>query len=96
MDSFGSYFASINRNDGKNDVCEHFNQPDHSGVKDIKLHIVDFFSATPESERAAVLRDQIEFHWIQRLRTQLPHGLNNMDKSPAINPNLRNRKNAHL
>ena len=43
-----------------------------------------------------LLRDQIEFHWIQRLRTQLPHGINTMDKSPPLRPMCKNWKNAHV
>ncbi len=94
MDRFGSHFTSINRNDGKNDVCKHFNQKDHNGVKDLKLSIVDFIYAKPETDRAKALRDQIEFHWIQRLRTQLPHGMNTMDKSPGFTNACRRWRNA--
>ncbi len=62
----------------------------------MKLHILDFIFAEPNSEKAKVLRDQIEFHWIQRLRTQLPHGINTMDKSPCHNNYCRNWKKAHI
>ncbi len=96
MDRFGTHFTSNNRYDGKNDVCKHFKQPNHSGAKDLKLHIVDFIFAKPESEKGKVLRDHIEFNWIQRLRTQLPHGINTMDKSTSQNAYCRNWKNAHV
>ncbi len=96
MDRFGNHFTSINRNDGKNDVCRHFNQNDHAGVSNLKLNILDFIFAKPDTPKAGALRDQIEFHWIQRLRSQLPHGINTMDKSPGYNNACRNWKNAHL
>ena len=95
MDRFGNHFTSIQRNDGKNDVCKHFNSEKHSGIADLKLHILDFIYASPNSEFGMCLRDQIEFHWIQRLRTQLPHGINTMDKSPPVKPACRNWRNAH-
>ena len=96
MDRFGNHFTSINRNDGKNYVCRHFNLQDHSGILDLKLHILDFIFANPESIRARTLRDQIEFHWIQRLRSQLPHGINTMDKAPVFNNRCRKWKNLHV
>ena len=95
MDRFGNHFTSIQRNDGKNDVGKHFNGIGHSGIENLKLHILDFIHAAPNSDFGRALRDQIEFHWIQRLRTQLPHGINTMDKSPLPNPACKNWKNAH-
>ena len=95
MDRFGNHFTSIQRNDGKNDVCKHFNDTGHSGIDNLKLHILDFIHAAPNSDFGRALRDQIEFHWIQRLRSQLPHGINTMDKSPAVTSVCNNWKNAH-
>ena len=96
MNRFGNHFTSIQRNDGKNDVCKHFNDTRHKGIDDLQLHILDFIHAAPNSEFGKVLRDEIEFHWIQRLRSQLPHGINTMDKSPAPNPVCKNWKNSHV
>ena len=96
MDRFGHHFTSIQRNDGKNDVCKHFNQPGHSGIQDLKLYILDFIHAAPNSDFGKALRDEIEFHWIQRLRSQLPHGINTMDKSPAPNKLCKKWRNAHV
>ncbi len=96
MDRFGNHFTSNQRNDGKNDVWKHFNGINHHGVEDLELHILDFIHVAPNSEFGKILRDEIEFHWIQRLHSQLPHGINTMDKSPAPNPNCMNWKNAHI
>ena len=95
MDRFGNHFTSIQWNDGKNDVCKHFNSNGHSGIENLKLHILDFIYAAPNSEFGRALRDEIEFHWIHRLRSQLPHGINTMDKSPVPTPVCKNWKNAH-
>ena len=95
MDRFGNHFTSIQRNDGKNDVCKHFNGTGHAGIDNLQLHILDFIHAAPNSEFGRALRDHIEFHWIQRLRTQLPHGINTMDKSPATTAVCKNWKKAH-
>ena len=93
MDRFVNHFTSIQRNDGKNDVGKHFDLAGHSGISDMKLHILDFIHAAPNSDFGRALRDEIEFHWIQRMRSQLPHGINTMDKSPAPNKLC---KNAHV
>ena len=77
-------------------MCKHFNERNHNGIADLKLHIVDFIHAAPNSEFESALRDQIEFHWIQRLCTQLPHGVNTMDKSPPMGTVCRHWKNAHV
>ena len=59
MDRFGNHFTSIQRNDGKNDVCKHFNDTNHKGIDDLQLHILDFIHAAPNSVFGKVLRDEI-------------------------------------
>ena len=61
------------------DVSYHFSHNDHCGEKDMKVHILDFIYAHPESKRGKSLRNTIEFNWIHKLHTQSPLGLNTLD-----------------
>ena len=88
MDRSSNHFTSIQKNDGKNNLSKHFNEVSHHGIADLKLHIVDFIHEHPNGDFGSVLRDQIKFHWIQRLHTQLPHGINIKDKSPQWEPDV--------
>ena len=60
-------------------VGRHFNEPGHNGIEDMKIHVVDFVHAAPESQGAAYLRDRIELNWIYRLKKSTPWGLNMLD-----------------
>ena len=73
---FSTHFNLIEYHSDTHSVSRHFNLPDHNGLKDVEIHILDFIHAKPRSNRAAQLRDTIETHWIHRLRTQAPIGLN--------------------
>ena len=61
------------------DVSYHFNHNEHCGMKDMRVYILDFIYAHPDSKRAKSLRNTIEFNWIQKLQTQSPLGLNTLD-----------------
>ena len=67
-DRVREHFYFINQKKGS-DVAYHFNQKDHHGIHDIEIHIVDFIYKHPESKRAGMLRNTLEFNWIQRLQT---------------------------
>ncbi len=73
---FSTHFNLIENNSDTHSVSRHYNLPDHHGLKDVEIHIVDFIHAKPRSTRASTLRDTIETNWIHRLRTQAPLGLN--------------------
>ena len=88
MDRFGAHITDIKNNNNK-DVSRHFNSINHNGFTDMKIHIVEFIHAHPDSKFAAALRNIIEFHWIQKLRTVLPMGLNTMDKAPLPSEHCR-------
>ena len=83
MDRMQAHFNTIQSKDPKQqtDISHHFNQPGHNGRDDVMVHIVEFIYAFPEAKYSATLRDQHEFKWMHRLRTQLPMGINTMDKS---------------
>ena len=63
-------------------MAKHFNEGDHKGLDDVKIHIVDFIHLAPRSAESKCLRDHIEMNWIHRLRTQLPMGMNTVDTPP--------------
>ena len=80
MMRFQAHWQTIDNKQIKYDVAKHFNEGQHEGTKDIRIYVLDFIYAHPKSEMAKSLRDMIEFHWIYRLRTCLPMGLNTMEK----------------
>ncbi len=82
MMRFQAHWQTIDNKLIKYDVAKHFTEGEHEGTKDMKIYVLDFIYAHPKSEMAKSLRDTIEFHWIYRLRTCLPMGLNTMDKPP--------------
>ena len=79
MDRFQGHFGSVQINDPKSDIAKHYNSEGHAGTEDMKLHILDFISLSPDSKAGANIRDQIEFNWIHRLHTPQPMGLNIQD-----------------
>ena len=60
-------------------IYKHFNQPDHRGLKDVRIQLVDKGS----NERS--LRER-EAQWAYRLRTIYPSGLNSDDFFCSRNP----------
>ena len=95
---FGEHSGSIGRRNLKEDVGRHFSTQDHLRLVDMSIAVMDFFHAPPKSKHALTLQLQIEFNWIQRLRTMLPMGLNIKVWTPLA-LNCRNwryyRKNCH-
>ena len=79
MDRFQDHFYKITKALMDTDIGKHFNTNKHGGLDDVQIHIVDFIHCSPESSRAAILRNIIEKKWIFRLRTQCPEGLNLID-----------------
>ena len=64
---------------GKSEVAYHFNKPGHKQDKDMKVYILEFIYEHPDSKRANTLRKTIEWKWIQRLKSIIPHGMNIME-----------------
>ena len=79
MDRFQAHFYNIGHNKPNSEIGRHFNQPDHKGLEDVEIHILDFIHANPAGMKAKYLRDLIEFNWIQRMHTNAPMGLDVMD-----------------
>jgi hypothetical protein len=79
MDRFQGHFYNINKKKLDDPIGKHFSSPNHTGEPTLTIQIVDFINSHPESNTAAMLRDEIEKNWIHRLRTTAPFGLNTMD-----------------
>ena len=79
MDRFQSHFYNIGHNRPGSEIGKHFNSPDHNGLDDVEITILDFIHAHPAGSKSKKLRDLIEFNWIQRLHSNAPTGLNVMD-----------------
>ena len=45
----------------------------------MKFYIVDFIYIHPDSKRAGILHNKLEFDWIHRLQTVAPMGMNILD-----------------
>jgi hypothetical protein len=60
-------------------IGRHFNMPDHQGLRNIHIHILQFISAPSDSIPGQELRDDWERRWIHRLKTISPLGLNSAD-----------------
>ena len=59
-------------------VARHYNQRDHSGTRDVTVHVLEFVKKAPESEAALKIRLRVEERWIHLLRCPIPSGLNIM------------------
>jgi hypothetical protein len=79
MDRFVKHFYGIKKRDKKLPIGKHFNLPEHNGIEDVEIHILDFIHAPPDSMKAAKLWDLIEKNWILGLRSFAPFGINTMD-----------------
>ena len=79
MDRFQGHFYKISTKDREDAVGRHFSQPNHNGIDDLKLHIIDFIHAHPMSKLSLEIRLKVERNWQQRLQTIAPQGLNIQD-----------------
>jgi hypothetical protein len=79
MDRMREHFLTVKKADPYSPLGGHFNSTNHYGIDNIRIFILDFISAAPDSATAKSLRDKIELNWIHRLSTVLPNGLNSMD-----------------
>ena len=86
---FFGHKGSINRKTLTEDIGRHFNLPGHQGLRDMEISVLDFIFAPAKTSHGLTLRLQIEFNWIQRLRSMLPLGINTKDRTP-LETNCRN------
>ena len=57
-------------------IGHHFNLPNHNGISDATIHVVDFIHMHPDSYGSVNLRRTIERNWQHKLHTIAPQGLN--------------------
>ena len=76
---FQGHFFNIRHQKQTDAVGLHFSQPDHHGLKDLSIQILEFIKLPPQSEKALYLRLTIEKSWIHKLRCPAPRGLNIFD-----------------
>ncbi len=62
--------------------------PQHT-VMDVKIQVLELIRAPPHSDVAQLLRDEKEIHWMHKLKTLVPLGINAMDDSS----HYRSRRN---
>lgn len=65
---------------GPTNVGLHFNRPGHS-VNDVRIQVLEFIKANPGSELATKLRNDSETHWMHKLKSLAPFGINATDGS---------------
>ena len=80
-DFLATWVQSTAKNLGEH-IGRHFNLPGHHGLNDLEISVLDFIYCPPKEKFAITLRLQIEFNWIQCLRTMLPFSINTKDHTP--------------
>ena len=77
---FKCHFFSVTQPTKSNTaVGRHFSAPDHQGLSDITIHILDFMSSPSQSPASQRQRDDLEKMWIHKLVSTAPYGLNVVD-----------------
>ena len=71
MNRFQGHFSTIkNMNPGhKTLIHDHFNQPDHRGVEDFTIYVLDFIHMASNTAETKKLRLKVEQYWIHRLKS---------------------------
>ena len=85
----------------RTDLLKERRPEEEEDMENGKLNIISLLTSyVPQCDELAIL---VKNNWgiVQRSSTTetphtIAHGLNTMDKSPAIKPNCRNWKNAHV
>ena len=83
MDRFKAHFSCTSRQDMKEAIGRHFNGTGHSSTSDLLIHVLDFIHAPDRAGFALDMWLQVEYNWMQALKTMLPMGLNTMDRAPT-------------
>ena len=69
----------ISQNNNLQSVGRHFNDPDHQGLTDVDIFVLQFGRKNPDSDESLAIRLILELMWIHRLRSTTPLGLNVFD-----------------
>ena len=60
-------------------MARHFQMHGPPNDPPLKIYVLEFIHADPESDRSKALRKDRETAWIARLNTLVPNGLNILD-----------------
>ena len=64
---FSSHFFNIRHKKVTDAVGLHFSQPDHNGIKDLTINVLEFIRLPPETQRSLEIRLRREKFWIHQL-----------------------------
>lgn len=73
------HITRVKRKHLKTEVSKHFCDPNHNGMEDMEVFVMDFIFKRSNTPRAETLRKRIESNWIKRMQTQTPYAMNIMD-----------------
>ena len=76
---FVSHFYLIGHKKLDHEVPRHFNAKNYRGIHDVDIHVLEFIKNDAQKPESKSLRLKTEYSWIQRLRTQIPLGMNTID-----------------
>ena len=78
MNRFQGQFSTIKNMNPRHKtlIHDHFNQPDHHGVEDFRINVLDSIHMASNTAETKKLRLKVEQNWIHRLKTVFPDGLN--------------------
>ena len=76
---FVAHFYLIGHKKTEHEVSRHFNAHDHRGIHDVEIHVLEFIKNDAQRPETKSLLLKAEYSWIQRLRTQIPLGMNTID-----------------
>ena len=79
MDRMMEHLRNIRQRCQNHIVPRLYTRSDHDGISNMKIHILEFVSAHPDSRAAAEIRNKCERNRIFRLHTLVPSGLNISD-----------------
>ena len=80
LERLREHFNNIRKKHQSDSIGSHFNTTGHSGdIKQVTTYILAFITLPGDTNGALQMRLKFERHWIFKLRTSLPHGLNSMD-----------------
>ena len=79
IERFRKHFWNITSKRNEDPIGLHFNLPQHNGLNDVRIHIIQYIKHPSESILAGQVRDQMELKWMHRFHTVTPRGLNVLD-----------------
>ena len=77
------HFRDIRNGDQSKTLGHHFSLPNHKGVNDTEIFVLEFSNKAP-SDQNKKFRETIEKKWQFRLHSNFPMGLNTEDESPGL------------